>query len=1114
MLNTRKNKTVIHILLVLVFMIVSIGCETEKEPGKNDSSTSDIAENMVKTVGAVMDATMDGMQDSVLNHVESCATSQLIANNLLDSSDSAAISAAIADGMMTGLGNYLDSGLYTTPIADSSVSSPQKKIAIGILVNKLTSELTQSLSGEALKTAAGNVVRIVVGAFNTTGINGNDMSVIANKVIIDSINGLNDKGLDDEAILAVSPAIIQGAIAGIGAESNNLSIVDLNTAVEESVSTFVSSLGAVGISQDSIVSKVTDIINAAIAGVGETYVDVIEYAELGESVERGFAAGLQKMGMNNSEISAIYPDIESACDTALNDLIADNPDPILSNALIDAIYDNLASIESITGLILTEPQKTSIKSNLETAITNANLSNSDDLKTIFPIIIENAAISIANILPVLTDDEKVDVYRNILETCEKYIVGKESGEDAIEVLEIIAESSITHLSKMSIDAGSYVSALENIAFGLIKPLDEIPLGDKSVSDAAPEIAGMLVGTIDVLGQSDEDNLLAISAIVTGAVVGVNQVELNKNELDELIGKICELVTANAVKNEIDAGKTDLELINAMEGIAKSVLDGLIAAGVSTSDCADMADNIIQGAASELSNVLSTEDLNEALTNAVSGIINGMDEAGASSEDKDAAVSSAVSAVDSAVSDTADPTKPKLIISDEKLMTEEGSDENGSFKVSLDKKPTETVTVSILSEDTTEGNVSPSNLLFDDTNWNQVRDVFINPVDEGYVDGEVKYQVVVTTDGGDRKTLQVTNMDNDKVGINVTPSKKQYTSEVGGQAWYYVTLTSQPNDDITLRWAINAGKSSIFFNPNTTRILEFTPSNYNVPQMIILEGKICGTCLDHASAVIESQNIISVNGTDTEYPELDPKSISLVNLKRGPVIMTMDADADSIMSVNFDGSNVDFTNDDDNFIYETVFTTESITMKYAKYQSRPLLIKEGGCFDSNNVRINVSGVAPNLTFNFCLRFYNANTSYTNSGASSWASANGFSSSCSGSGDPNYVTCQFNGSGVFSASNIPKNTIFSDDKVGNSEYSLSGSGYDTSPPSIPQQSQPTVTLNYRPLSISGSRTAQFSSSSSLQSGFWYLSDKSKSFVLSSSYYPSSYYNPSNYYYIEVP
>ncbi|MBU3917927.1 hypothetical protein KKA14_20560 [bacterium] len=1122
--NRKKRGTAAFILLLLISLLVFVGCETEKEPGKNDLSTSDIAENMVNAVGTSMDATMDGMLDSVLNHVKSCATSQLITGSLLNSTDSAAISAAIAKGMMKGLGDYPDDQLYTTAHVDATVTSPNKKIAIGIIVYKLTSELTQFLSGGALKTAVGNVVKIVTGAFNTAGIEGEDMRVIANRVIADTIKGLNDKGLDDETILAISPLIIQSAIAGIGDDLNDLSSDSLNISVEEVVSNLVSSLGAIGISQESIVTKMPDIISGAILGIGEADVEVIEYPRLSGSVKNGFVAGLQQIGMTNGEINDVFSDIESACATALSDLIVNNPEPIVLNSLIDTITSNLGSIDSATSFTLTESQKVSIKSGLEAAISSASLSNSNDLEKLFPIIIEGAAKSIAVLIPSLTDDQKVDVYRNILESCEQYLIGRESGEGAIEMLEIITESSLTHLNEMSVSSINYMSALENIADSLIKSLDEIPLGDKSISDAAPAIVGMLIGTVDTLGLLEVDKPQAIKSIVSGAVAGVDLVDLNTNELNELIGKISEKATNNAIKNELDAGKTDEALIDSVEDITKSVLDGLAAAGVSTSDCANMADDIIQGAASELSKVLTADDLSDALTKGVNGIMSGLDEAGATDEEKAAAESAAINAVDSAVSNTADPTKPKLIISDEKLMTEEGSVENGSFKVSLDKKPTETIAVSIVSKDTTEGTVSPPNLLFNSTNWNKAQDVFINPVDEGYVDGEIKYQIVVTTDGGDRKTLQVTNMDNDKVGINVTPSNKQYTSEVGGQAWYYVSLTSQPDDNITLRWAINTGKDSIFFNPNGSRILTFTPLNYAIPQMIILQGKTCGTCLEHATAVIESQNIISVNGTDVNYPELSPKSISLVNLKNGPVIMTTDAINNNVVEVDFDGSKVDFSNDDDNFIYETVFTTESIAMTYAKYQSRPLLIKEDVCFNGDNVDLHITTIPASgeplpipesSSFTFCIKFYNANTSQTTYGMSSWATANSFSlvGSCSGIGDtPDYVTCQFSGSGSsLPTSTIPANTIFSDDKVGNDSYFLlGGSGYDLSPPTIsPQPIQPSVTLNYKPLTIVGTRTARFNSSSNLQSGFWYLSNKSKSFILGSSTYSSS-----NYHYIFVP
>ncbi|MBU2511211.1 hypothetical protein KJ966_07725 [bacterium] len=1115
--------TVILILLTLIFSLLSISCKEEKEPGQNDESSSDIAENMVDNVGSRINLALDGVPEEVLAHLKSCATSQLVENNLLASADSAAIATAVATGMMQGLGDYSDDQLSDTPNEDTSVKTPNKKIVIAAIVNKLTLELAQSLSGEELETAVGNVVAAVTGAFKTAGIDGTDMGVVAREVIAGTLQAFKEKAMDDDTMFNVSLVAIQSAIAGIGDDVNGLSGEEMNTAVKKAVAGLVYSLDAVGILKESIISNISDIISAAITGIGMADVEAGDYVGLCSSVKNGFISGLQEIGVTNIEINAIYSDIENACAEALNDLILSDPDPVTASSLISTIHLNLASIDSATNLTLTDSQKSTIKSNLDAVIANANLSTSDDLEKIIPAIIEDAAKSIADMIPQLSDEQKVDVYRNILESCQEFLIGKLSGEEAVKVLVVIAESSVNYFNGISINSDNYASSIKDIANSLTKSLDVIPLGDKSIADAAPEIVGAMVETIDLLGLTEPIELETIESIVTGAVKGISEADLNRDDLIELIGIISEQATNSAIKNKVDAGKTESELISIVDDVAKSILDGLTAAGVSTADCADMADSIIQGAASELGRVLTAEELNEALTNAVGGIINGLDEAGATDEEKATAESSATEAVDSAVSDTADPTEPKLITSDENLMTEEGADEKGSFKVSLDKKPASNITVSIVSKDTTEGTVSPSFLIFNSTNWNQTQVVFINPVDEGYVDGEIKYNIVVSTNGGARKTLIITNMDNDKVGIKVTPSKKQYSSEVGGQAWFYVNLTSQPKGPIRLRWAITIGQSSIFFNPNETRIMDFSTTNYGTPQRIIIEGKECLDCEEHASASIESQNIISLDGNDGDYPELRPETISLVNLKGGPKIMTTSAVGNDTVTVTFDAAKIDFSNDDDKFIYETVFATESITMTYARYQSRPLLIKESECFNGDNVKLNITTnpgdptatppVPPSSSFTFCLKFYNANTGQTASGMNNWATANGFIvSSCTGNGaTPNYITCEFNGSGsTLPSSTIPQNTIFSDEKIGNASCSLNGgSGYYSSPPLLsPQTSQPAVTLNYKTLSISGANTAQFKSSSGLQPGLWYLSDKSKSYV-----YGGSINSASIYHYIDV-
>jgi hypothetical protein len=99
----------------------------------------------------------------------------------------------------------------------------------------------------------------------------------------------------------------------------------------------------------------------------------------------------------------------------------------------------------------------------------------------------------------------------------------------------------------------------------------------------------------------------------------------------------------------------------------------------------------------------------------------------------------------------------------------------AFTVVLDKQPTADVTVGLTSDDTTEGTVSSSSLIFTATNWNVAQTVTVTGVDDSVVDGDVAYMIVtaaaasadVLYNGINPLDVGVLNIDNDNVvtGLN-------------------------------------------------------------------------------------------------------------------------------------------------------------------------------------------------------------------------------------------------------------------------------------------------------------------------------------------------------------
>jgi hypothetical protein len=170
-------------------------------------------------------------------------------------------------------------------------------------------------------------------------------------------------------------------------------------------------------------------------------------------------------------------------------------------------------------------------------------------------------------------------------------------------------------------------------------------------------------------------------------------------------------------------------------------------------------------------------------------------------------------------------------------TEAGGTAN--FTVKLNSQPTATVTIDISSNDLTEGTVSTSQLIFDNTNWNVAQTVTATGADDFYDDGNVGYTIVtaaaVSTDGVyntlNPNDVSASNTDNDTAGVSVTPTSGLTTTEIGGTATFNVVLLAQPTSDVT----IAVSSSDLTEGTVATSLLTFTTLNWNSAQTITVTG---------------------------------------------------------------------------------------------------------------------------------------------------------------------------------------------------------------------------------------------------------------------------------------
>ncbi|MNJ86224.1 hypothetical protein D3C87_37130 [compost metagenome] len=105
-------------------------------------------------------------------------------------------------------------------------------------------------------------------------------------------------------------------------------------------------------------------------------------------------------------------------------------------------------------------------------------------------------------------------------------------------------------------------------------------------------------------------------------------------------------------------------------------------------------------------------------------------------------------------------------------------------VALATQPSGNVTVNLSSSDLTEGTVSPAQLTFTTSNWNQVQNITVTGVDDTADDGNITFNVVASTTtsadatyaGLPNKTQAVINLDND--ATITMPSAQSFCKSTG------------------------------------------------------------------------------------------------------------------------------------------------------------------------------------------------------------------------------------------------------------------------------------------------------------------------------------------------
>ncbi|MDG2282253.1 MAG: hypothetical protein P8L45_03990, partial [Longimicrobiales bacterium] len=203
--------------------------------------------------------------------------------------------------------------------------------------------------------------------------------------------------------------------------------------------------------------------------------------------------------------------------------------------------------------------------------------------------------------------------------------------------------------------------------------------------------------------------------------------------------------------------------------------------------------------------------------------------------------------DSAPSDTVivenldDDTAGLTVTQSENLSVVGEAGLQDTLTVLLEAKPIDPVTVTILSSDTLEVRVSPSLLTYTTANWNVAQTVVISGQDDTTADGNKPALIAIGVSEGlsdpsfanvSDETVLVTNLDNDRVSVSVTPTGGLRTTEAGSTQTFDVVLNAQPSADVII--------PLVSGDPTEGEVdqssLTFTPSDWNTPQTVTVTGQ--------------------------------------------------------------------------------------------------------------------------------------------------------------------------------------------------------------------------------------------------------------------------------------
>lgn len=242
--------------------------------------------------------------------------------------------------------------------------------------------------------------------------------------------------------------------------------------------------------------------------------------------------------------------------------------------------------------------------------------------------------------------------------------------------------------------------------------------------------------------------------------------------------------------------------------------------------------------------------------------------------------------DVALTNTDDDTKGTTVSTISGTTSEAGT--TATFTVVLASQPTADVTITLASDDTTEGVASPGAITFTTADWDQPKTITVMGVDDTLDDNDIVFHVVLdpatSTDasyaGIDPPDVTVTNVDDDGASITVTaPVGGLQTDESGKTDSFTLVLTSQPTDVVTVPVMSNAPTEGLTQIASVT----FTTLDWNVPHEVFVTGQD-DTIVD--GAVAYTIVVGAATTTDPTYNGFDPPDVPATNADNDTALISV------------------------------------------------------------------------------------------------------------------------------------------------------------------------------------------------------------------------------------